>query len=474
MKAMLSNGNLNLDEGTMIFFIVLIILVAIALVFLLFRSIMKERNRWSEEKGEKIVEDTEAFEEFIKRKIQLNKKAVFTLFRLDIIDYKGLVRSFGEHQYDNALDAMISNIKSVSDNIKVNKQTRETLLLYMKGKLTLKNLNQICSMILNQAQRSILVAGALKLDFDINIGVASYPESGKTLDELKQNLLLALVAAKRRGVNQFAIYDKNISIKESKEYKSYIEIKNAIENKEFMLYYQPMVNLENLEVFGAESLLRWNHKIKGVLPPSKFLNIMEHTGDINWVGFWAMEQLIKQINQWKAQYPDRKLILSMNFSPKQLMNPALPEEIRRILKRHKTDTQDIYLEIVDFAMFDMVDEVKNNLDKLRNMGFKIAIDNYGLEFSSLNRLNNISIDMIKLNRNFIQKTQENDMALEIIKMLINYSKEKNIQLIAEGIETVEALDYIKKLGIKLGQGYYFAKPGNPKELMNAVILTPWQ
>ena len=113
------------------------------------------------------------------------------------------------------------------------------------------------------------------------------------------------------------------------------------------------------------------------------------------------------------------------------------------------------------------------MDKMRQLGFRIAIDNYALEFS-LNKLNTISIDMIKLNRNFIQKTQENDMCREIMKMLVNYTREKNIALVAEGIETLDALEYIKKLGIQIGQGYYFAKPGNPKELMNAVVLTPWQ
>lgn len=467
-------SRLNLDKGTMIFFIVLIIAATVALLVLLFRSILKERNKWAEDKSQKFVESSQAFEDFIKRKIQLNKKAVFTLFRLDINDYKGLIRSFGEEQYNNALSVFISNISLVSENIRINRQSQETLILYLKGKLSVKNLNHICHMILNQTQKSILIAGALKLDFDVNIGVASYPESGKSLDELRQNLHLTLVAAKRRGVNQFAIYDKNLSVKESKEYKSYLEIKNAIENKEFTLYYQPIVDLGNMEVLGAETFLRWNHKVRGVLPPSKFLNILEHTGDINWVGFWAMEQLIKQINQWKIQYPDRNLFFSMNFSPKQLMNPSLPEEMRRILKRHKIDTNKIYLEIADFDMFNMVNEVKNNLDKMRQLGFRIAIDNYALEFSSLNKLNTISIDMIKLNRNFIQKTQENDMCREIMKMLVNYTREKNIALVAEGIETLDALEYIKKLGIQIGQGYYFAKPGNPKELMNAVVLTPWQ
>lgn len=464
---------INLDQPTIILFVVLLIAVSLLLLIIIVKSVFKEKNKWSEIKGDKQIAEGGEFDEFIRKKIAMNKKTPFTLFNIEISDSQSLTKSFGEQQYNNALDIMISNIRLLFNNeIKVGKQ-KEDVFIYLKGNLSVKNLNQLCSLLLAETQKSILVAGTLKIEFDVNVGVASYPESG-SLEALKQNLRLALVAAKRKGINQFAVYDKNISNKETEEYKSYMEIKSAIENREFTLYYQPIVDLESLEVFGAESLLRWNHREKGVLPPSKFLDIMEHTGDINWVGFWALEQLIKQSQQWKAQYPDRKLLLSLNLSPKQLMNPQLADELRRIIKKYRINPDSICMEIIEFAMFDSLEQVKDNVLRLRQMGFQIAIDNYGLEFSSLNRIENTSIDIIKLNRSFIKQTKDNEMSLQIIKMLVSYAQEKNIMIIAEGIENAEVVQYVKSLGIKYGQGFYFAKPGNPKELINAVILTPWQ
>ncbi|MDD4315774.1 MAG: EAL domain-containing protein [Clostridia bacterium] len=467
-------GALNLDQPTIVLFTAMLIAVSLVLLFFIVKSVFKERNRWSEIKGDKQAVAGEAFDEFVRKRIQMSKKTTFTLFLIEISDSQSLIKGFGEQQYDNAVDIMLSNIKLLfNNNIKIGKD-RDSVLIYLKGALSVKNLNQLCNMLLAETQKSILVAGTLKMDLDVNVAVASYPQSGQCVEVLKQNLQLALVASKRRGINRFAVYDQNISNKETEEYKSYVEIKNAIENKEFTLYYQPIVDLVSLEVFGAESLLRWNHREKGVLPPSKFLDIMEHTGDINWVGFWALEQLIKQSLLWKAQYPDRKLLLSLNLSPKQLMNPQLADELRRIIKKHRINTSDFCMEIVEFALFDSVEEINGNLLKLRQMGFRIAIDNYGLEFSSLNRIEKTCIDIIKLNRNFIKQTKENEMSLQIIKMLISYAQEKDITIVAEGIENVEVLEYVKSLGIKYGQGFFFAKPGNPKELINAVILTPWQ
>lgn len=475
MINMLLSSGLTLDKGTMYLFLIVLVILSIVILLLLVRSVKKERGKLGELTGQKEMVTVDDFDDFIRKKIQVSKKTPFTLFLLEISDSKSLIKSFGLQQYENAIDIMISNVRLlINDNLKISKQDEDSIIIYMKGSLSVKNLTQLCSMILTETEKSILIAGALKLDFDVNIGVASFPESGNKLEVLKQNLQLALVSAKRKGINQAAIYDTNLSNKETKEYKSYVEIKNAIENKEFTLYYQPMVDLSSLEVFGAESLLRWNHKERGVLPPSKFLSILEHTGDINWVGFWAMEQLIKQAGQWKSQYPDRKLMLSMNLSPKQLMNPQLCDEMRRIIKKYRIAAKDFCLEIVEFAMFDSVEQVKDNITKLRQMGFQVAIDNYGLEFSSLNRLNTMTVDIIKLNRGFIKQSKENEMAAQIIRMLIKFANEKEIKIIAEGIEDEEVLSYVKELGIKYGQGFYFAKPGNHKELINAVVLTPWQ
>jgi len=200
---------------------------------------------------------------------------------------------------------------------------------------------------------------------------------------------------------------------------------------------------------------------------------MEKSGDINWVGFWSLEQLIKQSHQWKIQYPDKEILLNMNLSPKQLMNSELTEELRRIIKRYRINTGNFCMEIVQFAVFDKIKTVQDNIIKLSQMGFKIAVDNFGMEFSTLQALEQFKIDFIKLDRNFLKETSENEMSKNIAEMLIKYAAEKKIKIIAEGVENTEMLSYIKNLGIYYGQGYFFAKPKKPKELIQDIILTPW-
>lgn len=471
---MLSAEGLNLTNDIKILFTVLLVLAALLLIYLLFRSINKERRIWNENKEKSGIVSYENFQELLSNQIQYYKKSNFTVMRIDISESASLLKNLGELQYNNALSQLINSWRlQLESSVKIALQGQDTVLILFKNKNNRQVYENICKLLINEADKSIIVAGALKVDFDINIGVVSYPEGGKTVEALNQNLQLAIVAAKRKGINQYKIYDLALSNKETEEYKNYVEIKNAIENKEFTLYYQPIVYFNTMEVFAAESLLRWKHKERGVLPPSTFLSIMEHTGDINWVGFWAMEQLFKQYLQWKNQFPDFSFILNHNLSAKQLMNPLLPDELRRLIKKYRVNTADFCLEIVEFALIDTFETVKENIQKLKQLGFKLAVDNYGGAQSSLQVLASLSVDMIKLSKNFIKESETNEMTLNIINMLISYAKKNNIKIIAEGVENEEFAEYIKNIGIEYGQGYLFQKPGGPTELMNSVILTPW-
>jgi EAL domain-containing protein (putative c-di-GMP-specific phosphodiesterase class I) len=205
----------------------------------------------------------------------------------------------------------------------------------------------------------------------------------------------------------------------------------------------------------------------GILPPAKFLNILEHSGDIYWVGLWAFEQLVRQYQQLKLMFPDNDFLLSMNLSPKQLLNPELINEFKRILLKHNEDASSFCMEIVEFAMFDKVEIIQENILRLRQMGFKIAIDNYGLEFATISLLDSLPIDIIKLDKNFFGK-KEGSFVKNIIEMLNKHAREKNMKIIAEGVEDADALNLIKELKINYGQGYYFSKPVSVDDLIEGI------
>ena len=462
------------DPAVNIFLAILLITGSVFALIFLMRSIKKEKVNYIESQSKNNFNNL-YMKEFIRKKIESAvKNTAFTIIILEIYDYKSIKQNFGETQFKNILTEMSERISSLMpDGVKIAEDDFE-LVIYMKNKYTLNQLDFLSKSILNESQKPFTLVGALKIDIDVNICVASFPESGKTYNELMHNLELTMIVSKRKGINNFIIYDKQISNEETEEYRYYKEIKEAMDNKEFMLYYQPIINLDTKEAIGAESLLRWNHKTLGILPPSKFLHIIEHSGDIYWVGLWAIEQLVRQSQSWALQYPDKKLILTMNLSPKQLINPELANEFRRIIKKLKANPSDFCMEIVEFAMFDKVETIQENILKLRQMGFKIAIDNCGLEFSSLSLIDKLPIDWLKLDREFISKTEENSMTTNIIEVLNRHTSEKKITIIAEGIEKEESLKRLKELNIKYGQGYLFSVPKSPSELITDINMTPWK
>jgi EAL domain-containing protein (putative c-di-GMP-specific phosphodiesterase class I) len=465
---------LAFDSAVNIFLVIILIVLAVLLIYLAKRSIKKAKTDIIEH-DKNFEFDSEKFNIMISRKISSDKKANFTIFQIEIQDLVNLKKSYGDMQYENAVSSLINELKKILGfQYKIFQYEEGNVLIYSKYNLSGDHLKEISKKIIIECQKTIVLAGALTMEIDVNIGIVSFPGCGNSIKEIKQNLLIALIGAKRKGYNTFSVYNAELGNKNTDEYKNYLEIKNAINNKEFILYYQPIVDLNNMEVNAAEALLRWEHKTQGTLSPASFLNIMEKSGDINWVGFWSLEQLIKQTQIWKNQYPDINLLLTMNLSPKQLMNPELSEELRRIIKRYRINTNEFCMEIIQFAVFDKVKVVEDNITKLSQMGFRIAIDNFGMEFSTLQILDKFKIDYIKLDRKFLKETSEKELSKSIAEMLIKYAGEKNIKIIAEGVENAELLNYIKTLGINYGQGYYFSKPKKPKELMQDVILTPWK
>ncbi|MDR3185416.1 MAG: GGDEF domain-containing phosphodiesterase [Christensenellaceae bacterium] len=463
------------ENSTAVFFLILIVIATIAIGILVMRSIVKARRKWAEEREKEGTLGADEFFNTLGKYIESNKKVNLLLFRIDIFDSPTILKNIGSIQYGTALEQLFSKIRSVLGiNVKIAQQGDD--IVYVSHRtpkfIVAANLDNMCRTIIRELQKSILIAGMLRVDFDVNIGVVTYPGGGKDIDVIKQNLQLAVVAAKRKGMNQYAFYDISLTNQESDEYKSFLEIKEAIDNKDFTLYYQPIVNLESLEVASAESLLRWKHKDKGVLPPSTFLSVMEHTGDINWVGVWAIEQLFKQHQLWQAQYPDFKFTLSTNLSPKQLINPQLTEELRRLVKKTKILPADFAFEIIQSTIETNVDPaLTENIKKLSEIGFLITIDNFSN--SSFQTLEAIPVNMIKLSRGFINQSISSEVTKGVIGMLVSYAKSHNIKLVAEGVENIDTLTYIKNIGIDYGQGYYFAKPGAANDLMNAIVMTPW-
>lgn len=238
----------------------------------------------------------------------------------------------------------------------------------------------------------------------------------------------------------------------------YREVKNAILNKEFVLYYQPIVNLADKTLSGAEALMRWNHPTKGVQAPATFLKVLEQTGDIKWVGEWGIETMIRTHNTLAEKYPTIPLRLSLNLSTKQLLDANLANKFIDLMNKNNAKPEEYMLEISDFMMVEKIAVIKTNIYKLRDYGFKIAVDGFELDGQSVQAIQRSPIDVIKLGRSFLKDIENNFMKEKLLAILVKYAQDNNRTLICEGIETAEITKYVKEQSVFYGQGYYFAKP----------------
>ncbi len=443
--------------------VALIIVLTIGVIYLLIRGIKKDMyertsgndDYFSSVKGLKsrsqLIDELNSY-------IDTHANPELTLIYADLDNFKGINDAFGQRQGDVVLTTIAKNLVNILPRYaSIANFAGDDFIIFMRGDFT----NERVESFINEIQKAISKPIKIfddEVSLSASIGIVQAPYNGRHTNILLSNLEVAMYVSKREGKNRYTFFDAELSDKEADNASYYKQVKRAIARNEFTLYYQPIVDLNNGEIVGMESLIRWNHPDMGVIQPAKFLNILEQTGDINWVGIWGFETIIKFSIEWKKTFPESKAIFSFNLSPKQLMSTTIIDDFRRILKKYKEEASNFCLEIIEFALFERFGQIKDNLFNLKNMGFKIAIDDFGLDYSTLNRLEQLSVDVIKLNRRFAVNTKESYLSEKITEMLAEYADKQNKMVIVEGIEDFDTVSYFSNLGIKLGQGYYFSEP----------------
>ena len=330
----------------------------------------------------------------------------------------------------------------------------------------------ISKLLLKVLVKTYKMGPELSVKVNINIASVKFPEYGKTFDKLNSCIDIAMVKSKRLGDNNFVVYSQQFENEQTDAYQFYQEIKNAIKAKEFILHYQPIVDTNSGEVISCEAFIRWLHKERGVLNPSEFLSIMEQTGDIYWVGLWCLEQLLSQYATWTVGY-EAKFSVRINLSTVQLQNSNLFDEIRKLIRKYKIDPTNIYFEVEDMTIYNVSEIAKDNIDKLVALGVKICLDNFGLKLTSPTEMQNLNLNSIKLGKSFWKNADTSTIVKNMIKLVVDYAKEENLQVIAHGVETKEDIEYLRSMGLNYMQGYAFAKPKDPGEFIGDVTFLPW-
>jgi diguanylate cyclase (GGDEF)-like protein/PAS domain S-box-containing protein len=302
-----------------------------------------------------------------------------------------------------------------------------------------------------------------------SIGIAIGDAESPSSDDILRNADLAMYEAKNAGKNRYAMFEPSMNSRAWLRLTLESEIRRGIPQDEFVLHYQPIVDLSTGELDGVEALVRWNHPERGFLTPSEFISVAEQSGLILPLGRWIIREATTQLREWQSLLPKRKsLRLSLNLSPKQYQHPRLIEELSRTLTTLDFDPRLIILEITEgIAMDDSPDTIET-LQQLKDVGVKLALDDFGTGFSALSYLRRFPIDIIKIDHSFVQGLGIDPEDTSIVRAVMAASLAMRLQVTAEGIETIDQLNMLQELGCQLGQGYLFAHP-LPAEEMSGII-----
>ncbi len=431
----------------------------------------KEENDTITESALSKVGMNKAIDAYIKR---VGNFGNFSMIYLDIDNFTSTNDIFGREQCDEFL-VQITNriIKRLPFKALVSKYNNDEFLILIKEAFNYDQVVKISEALLKEIRQKIHVTSYESITLTASSGVVLYPSCGTKTDELIANLELATYISKRQGGNRTTVYYSAMSIEETSNYIFYKEVKNAISNKEFVLYYQPIIDIQHNEIYAFEALMRWNHPVQGILPPAKFINVLEQSGDIYWVGQWGLELMISKIKELNKLFPDGKARVSLNLSTKQLTYEKLADDFIKLAKRTAVEVSSVILEISGYTMFEKMENVKSNLLKLRDAGFTIAVDGFGLDYSTIAKIEKEPIDIIKLDRSFLENIHNNQIKEKFVKMLVDSAKISNRMVIAEGIETDEMERYVNRQEIEFGQGYYYSKPMSEDLIQDFVRYRRW-
>ncbi len=296
-----------------------------------------------------------------------------------------------------------------------------------------------------------------------SIGIALFPEDGENFEALLQQADAALYEAKAKGRNiyQFASGEMNAHALESITLSG--QMRGALQRGEFFVEYQPFVRLADGRLTGAEALVRWQHPELGVLSPDRFIHIAEQSGQIAALGHWVLEEACAQGARWQAAgWKDFRI--AVNLSVRQLAQPAWVEQVRRVLRDSRLAPERLKLEITESLMMSDPEQVARVLEDISRDGVKIAVDDFGVGYSSLSYLKRLPLDYLKIDRSFISDLPDDTNDAAITRAIIAVSRSLGIGQIGEGIETPEQLHFLREAGCEEGQGNLFSEPVCPERL----------
>ncbi|MCJ8339119.1 MAG: EAL domain-containing protein [Pseudomonadales bacterium] len=322
----------------------------------------------------------------------------------------------------------------------------------------------VAQKILNKVDKPIDIQGTI-LSVSASIGIAYFEGETMTMEDLLKSADTAMYSAKSQGRNNYQFFAASMHETVREKQSIQVMLQQAVKNEELSLVYQPQVSLSKNNIVRCEALLRWQPKEGPAIGPDKFIPIAEESGQIEALGDWVLREVCQQVAKWNALIGSKEITVAINVSVRQLTTNKFQETLAKLLEIHSILPKQIEIEITETAMSSNYDKMIEELGKIHRLGTYISLDDFGTGHASLENLRKLPLDKLKIDRSFIQDIGVDQCDEDITKVIIAIAKKLTLELVAEGVETVEQLEFLAAEGCDIIQGYYFSKPLHPDKII---------
>lgn len=391
-----------------------------------------------------------------------NRKLVAVL-SIDLDHFKVINDSLGHDVGDRLLQEIaVRFITVIRSEDTVARQGGDEFVVLLSNLDNALDAEAVARKIIDVLIPTFLIEGK-ELHISASIGISLFPDDGKDIWTLLKNSDVAMYHAKKNDRNNCQLFKPEMNRQAEERHSMGVDLHHALKHDELLLHYQPIVSIHDSKINSMEVLLRWQHPKHGLIYPIKFIRLAEETGMIVPIGEWVLRQSCLQIKAWQGQgYEVPRL--AINLSAKQFRQKKLVANIARILDETGVKGHCLILEITESELIENVEETIKTLQQLRAMGLKISVDDFGTGYSSLSYLRRYQIDTLKIDRSFVHDISDNPDNTAIVSAILAMTHSLKIQVIAEGVETEEQLDFLASNGCSCFQGFYFFKPLSAAEI----------
>lgn len=385
------------------------------------------------------------------------------LLHMDIDGFKTINDSFGYHTGDGVIQAFARRLKeNLKETDTVSRQGGDEFLMIITDISDTDDLSTLISHLMKKLNEPIDVH-THSFVATLSLGIAIAPEDGQDFETLLQKADTALRKAKESGGNTYCFFTEEMNQEIFENLHIQNDLKRALMQEQFVLHYQPQIDLKTNTIHGVEALLRWKHPEKGLIPPMKFIPIAESSGLIVEIGAWVIHEACHQASKWHKK--GINITIAVNISAVQFKRGNLEHVIEEALKKSGLNPHYLELELTESLLIQDTENVFSAIKRLKNLGVKLSIDDFGTGYSSLSYLKRFAVDKLKIDRSFVRDILKDPEDNAIVQAIIQMAKSLNLKTIAEGVEDKEVVELVRQYGCDEIQGFYFAKPMPHDELI---------